>query len=50
MISKEEKKFIGRFIEESHIMFANDEIGVVKATVNNAATRIANGYFAIFIP
>ena len=49
IISKEEKKFTGKFIEDSQIMFANEEIGVVKATVNSAATSTAKGYFAIFI-
>ena len=47
--TKDEKKFTGKFIEDSQIMFANEEIGVVKATVNNAATSTAKGYFAIFI-
>ena len=35
--------------DASQIKFDIDEIGVINITVNNAADKMAKGYFAIFI-
>ncbi len=35
--------------DASQIRFDIDVIGVINITVNNAADKMANGYFAIFI-
>ena len=39
----------GISVDVSQIRFDTDEIGVINITVNNAADKIANGYFTMFI-
>ena len=47
--SIDENNPTGISTEDNHIKFDIDEIGVINITVNRAAERTANGYFAIFI-
>ena len=49
LTSKDEINPTGISTEASQIKLDNDEIGVINITVNKAAERTANGYFAILI-